>query len=451
MGETIPFPGPLADRTADGIASAIGRLISTGDLAVGTRLPTVRAVANQLGVSPTTVAEAWRLLQHHGAIATEGRRGTFVRGSRQVAPGRYWQVPVEPGTFAIDLSTGTPDQALLPPLGPLLSRLDLDPHVSSYLDAPVLPALEERLRVEWPFDAEAMTVVDGAQDALDRLVGAIVRLGDRVVVTDPEFPVLLDLLELAGAEIISVGIDDEGPLVDEVATALDADPVALFLQPRSHNPTGVGISGARAAELAKLVAAKPSVMVVEDDHSGPVAGAALHSLGTHCPDRVVHVRSFSKSHGPDLRLAAVGGAAGPIDALARRRRLGASWSSRLLQKVLVFMLDDPETRALVTAADREYTRRRSVLGTALAGHGVEIGPGSGFNLWLPVADEQIALINLAANGIGAAPGSPFRSRPPDRDHLRISVGTVPDELEALAERLAAAATVEPRATRRAGA
>ena len=42
-------------------------------------------------------------------------------------------------------------------------------------------------------------------------------------------------------------------------------------------------------------------------------------------------------------VAAVGGAAGPIDALARRRRLGPSWSSRLLQELLVVMLDDPDT------------------------------------------------------------------------------------------------------------
>ncbi|MEL7158272.1 MAG: GntR family transcriptional regulator, partial [Actinomycetota bacterium] len=168
MVETIPFPASMTDRTATGIAHAIGRLISTGDLATGSRLPTVRAVARQLDVSPTTVAEAWRILQHHGAIATEGRRGTFVRGARQVAPGRYWQVPVDPGTFALDLSTGTPDPALLPPLGPLLGRLELDPHVTSYLDAPVVPELAKRLRDDWPFEPELLTVVDGAQDALDR-------------------------------------------------------------------------------------------------------------------------------------------------------------------------------------------------------------------------------------------------------------------------------------------
>ncbi|MEM9132487.1 MAG: aminotransferase class I/II-fold pyridoxal phosphate-dependent enzyme [Actinomycetota bacterium] len=451
MGETLPFPTSFTNRTASGIAQAIGRLISTGDLTVGTRLPTVRAVAGQLGVSPTTVAEAWRILQHHGAIATEGRRGTFVRGARQVAPGRYWQVPVDPGTFDLDLSTGTPDPALLPPLGPLLRRIDVDHHVTSYLDAPVVPALAERLRAGWPFEPELLTVVDGAQDALDRLVGALVGLGDAVVVTDPEFPTLLDRLELAGARILSVDVDDEGPVMAELEEAMVHEPVAVFLQPRSHNPLGVTVSAERAAEVATLIADRP-VIVVEDDHSASVSGAPLNSVGVHRPEQVVHIRSFSKSHGPDLRLAAVGGAAGPIDSLARRRRLGSSWSSRLLQQLLLVMLDDPATEELVAEAADEYERRRGVLSSVLAEHGVEVRPGAGLNLWIPVVDEQVALINLATRGVGAAPGMPFRTghRPTD-PHLRVSVGTATGDLHDLGRLLALAARANPAIGYAAGA
>lgn len=443
MLETLPVDVPLSDRTATGIAMGVGHLISTGRLSAGDRLPTIRAVAAQLDVSPTTVTEAWRILQRHGAIVTEGRRGSFVRGDRQVAPGRYWQVPVDPGTFAIDLSAGTPDPALLPPLGPILGRLQANPPVTSYLDAPVVPELEAHLRAAWPFPPEAMTVVDGAQDALDRLVGAMVGLGDAVVVTDPEFPPLLDRLDLAGARVLAVELDEEGPVVDQLAAALDREPVAVFLQPRAQNPTGGAISESRAAELAELVTGR-SLTVVEDDHSGSVAGAPLVSLGPHCPEQVVHLRSFSKSHGPDLRLAAVGGAAGPIDAVTRRRRLGPSWSSRLLQQLLLTMLTDEATVAVVAAANAEYGQRRRLLVDALTDRGIEIGPGSGFNLWIPVHDEQAALVNLAANGIGAAPGSPFRAGSPTAPtpggaRLRVSVGPLDRDHDRVAELLAAAA------------
>ncbi len=418
----------------------VGQLISTGRLAAGDRLPTIRAVAAQLDVSPTTVTEAWRILQRHGSIATEGRRGSFVREDRQVAPGRYWQVPVAPGTFAVDLSAGTPDPALLPPLGPILGRLQANPPVTSYLDAPVVPELEAHLLADWPFQPEAMTVVDGAQDALDRLVGAMVGLGDVVVVTDPEFPPLLDRLDLAGARVLAVELDDEGPIVEQLATALAEEPVAIFLQPRAQNPTGNAITEARAADLAELVAGR-SVTVVEDDHSGSVAGAPLVSLGQHCPDQVVHLRSFSKSHGPDLRLAAVGGAAGPINAVTRRRRLGPSWSSRLLQQLLLTMLTDDETVAFVAAADHEYRQRRRLLVDAMVERGVGVSRGSGFNLWIPVHDERAALVNLAANGVGAAPGTPFRALPnPKAAHLRVSVGPLDRGHDEVADLLALAAT-----------
>ncbi|HAN35327.1 MAG TPA: GntR family transcriptional regulator, partial [Acidimicrobiaceae bacterium] len=59
-------------------------------------------------------------------------------------------------------------------------------------------------------------------------------------------------------------------------------------------------------ELAALLA-NSDALVVEDDHSGDIASGALVSLGKWLPQRTVHIRSYSKSHGPDLRLAAVGG------------------------------------------------------------------------------------------------------------------------------------------------
>src|SRR6185503_20179086 len=70
--------GAVDDRSARGIAAAVSRLVNTGALPAGARLPTVRDVARELGISPTTVSEAWRSLANAGAIETRGRSGTFV-------------------------------------------------------------------------------------------------------------------------------------------------------------------------------------------------------------------------------------------------------------------------------------------------------------------------------------------------------------------------------------
>ncbi len=437
---------PDSDRTSKGIALSIGHLISSGDLPPGTKLPPVRTVARQLGVSPTTVGDAWRILRSYGAIITEGRRGTYVRLSRQDAsPGRYWQVPVDPGIYAMDLSTGTPDPDLLPQLGPVLSRVP-DLSVTSYLDATVLPELEQLLRDDWPFPPELLTIVDGAQDALDRVVSATINVGDRVVINDPAFPPLLDILEIAGAQIIGIGMDEEGVIVEDLVAALAQDPTALFLQPRSHNPTGISMSEQRVGDLAEVLADE-RIIIVEDDHSGDVSGAPLQSLGAYLPTKVVHIRSFSKSHGPDLRLACLGGAAGPIDTVVRRRRLGPSWSSRLLQGLLLTMLADEPTKKLIGHANDEYTRRRNAFISALGDRGVHIGGSSGLNLWVPVEDEQNTLVALAAHRVGVAPGSPFYVNTRDTNHIRVSIGTVTDGVDELADLIAKAATARPSGPR----
>ena len=432
------FAAAIEDRSARGIAAAVGRMITRGDLAVGTRLPTVRELSKSLGVSPTTVSEAWQTLTSVGAIDARGRQGTFVRQpTGPGSPRRYRRVTEGPGHFALDLSTGTPPSSLLPALGPVVAKVSRQSLTSSYLDNPVLPDLEARLLDGWPFRAEALTVVDGAMDALDRVAQVVVRLGDRVVVEHPTFPPLLDLLDELGAEVIGVDLDEEGPVVAQFVDALHMQPVAVFLQPRAHNPTGVTTTTRRMKAVATELA-RSSAIVVEDDHSGDIATGKLVSIGSSLPQRTVHIRSYSKSHGPDLRLAAVGGAGDVVSAVANRRLLGPGWSSRILQAVLLEMLDDEPTLSAVASARGEYARRRQLVADVLESRGVGVTGRDGINLWMTVADERSALVTLAAQGIGAAPGEPFQVRR-DTPHLRVTVGLIETDHERIANQLAEAA------------
>ena len=435
----ISLAAAIETRNAQGIAAGIGRLITAGDLPVGTRLPTVRALAQELDVSPTTVSEAWRTLAAVGVIEPRGRNGTFVRQVPGPGAGqRYRRVTEGPGHFALDLSTGTPDPELLPALGPIVAAVSRQNLTSSYLDSPVLPALEELLRGAWPFEAESLTVVDGAMDAIDRVAQVVVRLGDRVVVEHPTFPPVLDLLDQLGAEVIGVDLDDEGISLAGLGAAMALKPSMVFLQPRAQNPTGTTTSAARARAVADLVRGTGAV-VVEDDHIGDIATAPPVSVGTWLPSQTVHIRSFSKSHGPDLRMAAVGGAGEVVDALATRRLLGPGWSSRILQAVLLAMLRDDDTIDQIAVARQAYADRRAAFTAALAEHAITTTGTDGINQWVPVVDERSTAIALAAQGIGVAPGTPFLVRP-GTDHVRITIGLVddPDTVVTLAGQLAAA-------------
>ena len=186
--------------------------------------------------------------------------------------------------------------------------------------------------------------------------------------------------------------------------------------------------------------------MVEDDHAGEISSSPLASVGAHLPADTIHIRSFSKSHGPDLRLAAVGGAGEVVDALNQRRLLGSGWSSRLLQAVLVDLLSDDASRAKVAEARDIYAERRAMMVKLLREREVLSSGRDGINLWVEVAHEQRALVALAAAGIGAAPGSPFLSDRLERDHIRLTIGLLHDaERESVADSLRLAAFGRVRA------
>lgn len=448
------FNTDLDDRTPAGIAAAVSRRIRSGAIAPGSRLPTVREVARELRVSPATVNQAWRALAATGAIVARGRAGTFVgeRPATRPAPptGRYQRLhPPSDSAFRIDLSRGTPDPELLPDLVAALQTITEHGRggglAADYLDAAVLPELAAKVRADWPFRAERLAVLDGALDAIDRLLTSHVRLGDAVAVEDPCFPPFLDLLARLGARPIPVRMDESGLLPDDLDRAVtEHDVTAVILQPRAQNPTGASLTTTRTRELTDILAGT-GTLVIEDDHSAGIASTALRSLGSRLPNQTVHIRSYSKSHGADLRLAVVGGPADLLDPMIDRRMLGPGWTSRLLQRLLLTMLDDDTALRTVAAARTEYRRRATELRRALARRGITVARGDGINLWLPVADENAAMISLAAAGIKAAPGRPFEVEDhPHGDHLRITVAAIADgELDWLTSELAAATAAAP--------
>ncbi|GEL99736.1 GntR family transcriptional regulator [Cellulomonas terrae] len=440
------------DRSPRGIAATVARLVRGGDLRPGDRLPTVRTLAADLGVSPATVSGAWQALSAVGIVISRGRAGTVV-----LPPPASWLPPryreLAGGAPArLDLSTGTPDPELLPLIGPALSRVARQrpaADTGAYVTSPVVPALEVLLRDSWPFAPQRITVVDGALDAISRTLERVAGYGSRIAVEDPGFPPLFDLVDQLGLERVPVTLDRHGMRPDALERALDAGAGVVVVQPRAHNPTGVSMTSTRARELAAVLR-RHDALVVEDDHSGEIASARDVSLGSLLPDRVVHVRSYSKSHGPDLRIAAVGGPASVLDGLVARRMLGPGWTSRLLQHVLVDLLTDSTAIEAVAHARRVYHARRRALRDALAGHGITIDPGDGINVWLPVHDERTALVRLEAAGIRVAPGAPFSAdggQPAgplaadaaEGGHVRITVGLLGAEVDDVALALALAA------------
>lgn len=425
--------------TAKGLAQAVTRAIRDSTLVPGDQLPPIRKVAEELMMSPTTVSAAWQLLARSGTIRSDGRRGTTVAPT-VLGGERYTRALRHASPASLDLSTGIPDSLLLPHLGPVLASLSDPITPSSYLDDPVLDELKEVLLEDWPYAVDDLLVTDGAMDALDLVTRALLRPGDIVLVENPGFPPLLDLLEDRGVEVVGLPLDETGIDLDAVEAALPRRPAALVLQPRGQNPTGISMSPTRARRLGALLRGHDCV-VVEDDSSGPISTSSPISLGAWIPEQVIHIRSFSKSHGPDLRLAAVSGPSAQLAPVRHARALGQGWSSRLLQRVLAGLLRDDEATRVVSRARAEYARRRELVVRRLAERGVEVPGTDGLNIWVPVRDEPAAVLRLASQGIAVTPGSPFsvQGTPGPEGHVRVTTGLVREGHEDLADRIADAA------------
>jgi DNA-binding transcriptional MocR family regulator len=391
-------------------------------------------------MSPTTVSAAWQLLARSGTIRSDGRRGTTVapttRGGERYSRALRHESPV-----SLDLSTGIPDGLLLPPLHQVLADLDDPATPSSYLDDPVLEELRSELLSDWPYTPEDLLVVDGAMDALDLATRALLRPGDLVVVENPGFPPLLDLLEDRGVDVVGVPLDETGVDLDRVEALLPRRPAAVVIQPRGQNPTGVSMSPTRARRLAALLRGRDCV-VIEDDSSGPIATSSATSLGVWIPDQVLHIRSFSKSHGPDLRIAALSGPTALLAPVRHSRALGQGWTSRLLQRVLAGLLRDQACGHQIASARAEYARRRELVVARLQHHGITVPGSDGLNIWVPVRDEAAAVLRLASHGIAVTPGSPFSVEPVTgpAGHVRVTTGLVQRDHVEVADLIAEAAS-----------
>nr|WP_286132082.1 aminotransferase class I/II-fold pyridoxal phosphate-dependent enzyme [Clavibacter michiganensis] len=436
--------GAVESKTPEGIAAAISRLIRGGALRSGERLPTVRNVASALGVSPATVSNAWQALSKVGLITSRGRAGSYVlEASTAWMPPHFGELAGSHVVARLDLSTGTPDPLLLPDLALALAHVPTRADTASYLDMRVLPDLERQLRASWPFVPASLTILDGALDAISRSLEAIVRYGDRVVVESPGFPPFFDLLEQLGVEAIPVAIDSEGMRPELLSAALDLNPAAIIIQPRAQNPTGVSLTAERTRELARVIRAKSHVsdpVIIEDDHSGEITTGTAFSLGQWFPHRTLHVRSFAKSHGPDLRIGALGGPTAIIDPVIARRMVGPGWTSRMLQTILYQLLTASPSVTQISEARRVYHARQRALSEALVRSGVEHSPSDGINTWLRVHDEKAAILSLAASGIKVAAGSSFYAAPLESEQfIRITAGRIRDDFDQIGALLAAAA------------
>jgi len=404
-GAAATDPAQIEGGSAREIAASVERAIHEGGLAAGEALPTIRGLADDLGVSPATIAAAYRLVQARGLVTADGRRGTRVAPRPSLPSRALGHVPAG----ARDLTVGLPDAALLPPLGPALRRLASDPPSFLGKGDDNHPELVERAQAAFRADgipADSIAIVGGALDGIERTLRAHLLPGDRVAIEDPAYPPFRDQLRGLGLVEVPVVVDDRGMVPDALAPVLARGVKALVAVPRAQNPTGAMLDPERAAELRALLDEHPDVLRVEDDHAGPVSGAPSVSLAAG--NRWAVIRSTSKTLHPDLRVAAMAGDATTIARIRDHQCLGTGWVSHVLQRLVCELLADPATERRIERATATYSQRREALLAALDANGVPAHGRTGLNVWVPVREELPVIQALRDAGWIVASGERFR-------------------------------------------
>ena len=430
-GGHSPAPQPIG--TSASLVAFIEDRIAEGALGDGDRLPSVRDAAGTLGLAPNTVAAAYRRLRERGLVIGRGRQGTQV--SAPAARRAAVSAPLPLGI--VDAMSGNPDPLLLPSLEDALGAAVRSTR-ADYGSAMILPAMADAARAWLAADAvptDAITLASGAMDVIERVLVEYLRPGDRIGVEDPGHVPVFDVVAALGLVPVPIAVDAEGITSVSLRSALDAGVRAVIITPRAHNPTGAAITAQRAGALRRELDRHPGVLVIEDDHAGPVAGVALADLPRDRA-RWALVRSVAKSLGPDLRLAVLAGDHATVTAVETRLSAGPGWVSHLLQGAVAHLLGDPAVTSLVDEAASVYRARRRRLIEQLAIAGIEATGASGLQVWIPVPSEQPVADALRDAGFAIRVGSAYRHS--SRPAVRVTVASIDnDQIDQVARELIA--------------
>jgi len=433
------------------LADDLARRIDDQGLRPGTRLPSIRRMAEQAGVSRFTVVEAYDRLVARGLVQSRRGAGFFVRARSQppvseappmpAAPARVDSVWLLRSMFRDIPPPGMPGSAgLLPPdwLDPemvagavravgrsvrsqLLSYghpqgyAPLRQQIASMLQEQGLPAHPER----------NLLTTSGVTHGLDLVARYLVQPGDTVLVEDPAWFVIFGRLASMGARLIGVPRGPQGPdiaLLDKVAA--EHKPKLFIVNSAVHNPTGHTLSVGAAYDILR-VAERHDFMVVEDDTYGELhPGGAIKLAQLDRFHRVILAGGFSKMLAASLRVGYLAGDEQVVQKLADLKMLAGLTSCELGERVVHRVLVEGQYRRHIERVRRrvDEARQRCVKGLLQLGLTLPHEPHAGMFVWADCGRDAEAVARTAADrGILLAPGSLFSPVQAPSRMLRFSV------------------------------
>jgi DNA-binding transcriptional MocR family regulator len=449
----------------EALADELAGLIEQGVLRAGEKLPSVRQQQERRGVSPSTVFQAYYLLEARGLVEPRARSGYYVLARRLLsAPEPLLSQPSSASTpvdvselvFQVLEASRAPGMV---PFGsafpsPLLFPLDklaramtasmrrIDPW-STVADLPPGNAeLRRQIALRYQLDGvqvapEDIVITNGALEALNLCLQAVARPGDTVLVESPSFYAALQALERLELKAVEVATHPrDGIDLDALATALaQHQPSACWLMTSFQNPLGSLMAPDKKQALVAMLAAH-GVPLIEDDVYGELYfGAQRPALAKRfdADGGVMHCSSFSKCLAPGFRVgwAAPGRYARQVERLKLTTSLAAAMPSQLaLANYLGQGGYERHLRQLRHALAGQQQRMLDAI-VAHFPQGTRVTqPAGGYFLWLEMPDRVDALTlqqQALAHGISIAPGPMFSAQRGFRHCIRLNYGHLWDD------------------------
>ncbi len=430
------------------IENTLRRLILDGTLSSGRKLPSTRELAMELGVSRITVKSVYEQLVAEGYLTAKTGSGTFVttglklemssdftRPSPSVSAPKT-NLPVR--AASIESSKASVRHGATDPFRPGVPALDLFPvklwmkylsdatltgarrHLS-YGDVIGNPALRRAIAKHLTdargmrVDPDEIIITSGAQQAFVLISFVLLTHGDTVWYEDPGHIAGRDVMQIMGANVAPVPIDDEG-LDLRYATQHHPMPKVIFTTPSHQQPLGITMSLTR--RLALLNYAKDNdAWVIEDDYDSEFRyrGRPLPALSALDSERkVFYVGTFSKSMFAAMRLGYIVVPRSLTDAFAKAKTLLGQTSSAVVEQAMADFMEEGRFVEHIRKMRRIYRDRRDTLFESLSHESAgllapqQTDAGMHMLAWLPDGwDDQTAHRALLQQGIESLPLSVY--------------------------------------------
>lgn len=445
-------PGGQRTTAAD-IVTSVQREIASGSLPAGSRLPPVRALEKQLGLSKNTAQAAYDELCARGLVEAREREGVFVlavtrsEGTPAIAaPPLPALVPPPlsradfPGRGMTALSTVFIDPELLPTdriaecaRSVLRERMPAQYEAQGY--RPLRDAIARRMALRGvEVSADQIIVTTGSQQSLDIVARSLVT--KRIAVESPLYGYAKLLFESLGHELVGLHLDPfRGLDLEAWDRAFAQKPALAYLISSFQNPTGYSYTSSEMRGVLEL-AERHGVAILEDDW-----GSDMLSDGEYRPmlrmlggDNVLYVNSFTKKLLPSLRVGFVAAPAALVPTLVAMKRLSTLGNAWLTEAVVAEFLDrgyyDTHLQALQRALDVRYAACLAALDELMPDGVRWTRPGGGPTLWLelPRSIDYAAIeSHLSRRGVHVSNASAAYVGPPHLHGFRISYAYLPEE------------------------